>query len=282
MSDYLEELAKTGKLASIEKPSSARVYDYYLGGTNNYAMDREFAKVREREAPDIADVARANRAFAGRAVRFALEQGVTQFIDIGSGLPSKGQAHEIADEVAPEAQVHVVYIDNEPVAQAHSEYLIDKFADPGRHAAIYADYAQPEALWAKVLESNLIDTAQPVCLVLTSLLHFIPEENRYWPLAWYRDHVAPGSLLVLSSLGTDDAELRAVQSGYQNSTNPVDIGTPDQFAACFADWELVEPGVKWIVEWRAVEDEYPWWDDEPRRSRLLAGVAVKPANDAVS
>jgi O-methyltransferase involved in polyketide biosynthesis len=182
VADYLDDLIRNGQLDSIEKPSSARVYDYFLGGRHNYAIDREFAQRRIEEMPDIARAMRSNRAFTGRAVRHALDAGITQFVDIGSGLPSQGQAHEIADAVAPQARARVIYLDNEPIAHAHAEILLDREADPERHKAVIADFHNTNDLWDKVTDTGLIRLDEPTCLIVTAILHFTnPTKSRQTP-----------------------------------------------------------------------------------------------------
>jgi len=141
---------------SLNKPSSGRIYDYLLGGTHNYAIDRAFAEEQLKVTPDMRDGARLNRAFLGRAVRYAVERGIRQFVDIGSGLPTAGNVHEVADDAAP-GECRVVYIDNEPVARAHAEILLENTADPRRHTAIDADFNEPAGLWQQVEDTGLID-----------------------------------------------------------------------------------------------------------------------------
>jgi O-methyltransferase involved in polyketide biosynthesis len=279
MPDYLDELLREGKLDSLEKPSSARVYDFLLDGTHNYAIDREFAKDLLSAMPDAARVAQANRAFAGRAIRYALASGITQFVDIGSGLPSQGQAHEIADEADPEARVRVVYVDNEPIAHAHAEILLSREADPARHKAVTADFHDPDVLWSKVAATRLIRPDEPTAVLVTSILHFMPPETRpEATMALYRDRLAPGSQLILTHCGeeNDDPGYRAATRSYQQATDQVNLRTREEFAVFFGDWTLVEPGLCWTVEWRPAGKEDAWWEGEPARASLLAGVAVKP------
>jgi O-methyltransferase involved in polyketide biosynthesis len=276
--DYINELAREGRLESIEKPSSARVYDYLLGGTHNYAIDREFAKKMIERFPDAALAAKSNRAFIGRAVRYALEAGIEQFIDIGSGLPSMGQAHEVADAEKPDARARVVYIDNEPIAHAHSEILLDREADPERHKAVVADFTEPEYLWEQVLGTGLIRENEPTCLILTALLHFQqPERKPYDKVAFYRDRLAPGSLLVLTHATLNvDSGINDAFDQYERSTDNVVARTREEITEFFGDWELLDPGLVWLVEWRPDEDEEPWWGDDPTRSPGFGGVARKP------
>jgi O-methyltransferase involved in polyketide biosynthesis len=276
--DYINDLAREGRLESIEKPSSARVYDYLLGGTHNYAIDREFAKKMIERFPDAALAAKSNRAFIGRAVRYAVAAGIEQFIDIGSGLPSMGQAHEVADAEKPDAGARVVYIDNEPIAHAHSEILLDREADPERHKAVVADFNEPDNLWEKVVDTGLIHENEPTCLILTALMHFQPPERRpHDTVAFYRDRLAAGSLLVLThATPNTDSGINDAFDQYERSTDNVVARTREEITEFFGDWDLLDPGLVWLVEWRPDENEEPWWGDDPTRSPGFGGVARKP------
>lgn len=272
----------SGDLPSIDQPSSARIYDYFLGGENNYAIDREFAKRQEELVPDIGACMRSNRAFVGRAVKAALAAGIRQFVDIGSGLPSQGQAHEVADAVAP-GEARVVYVDKEPIAHAHSEILLDRHADPERHHALIGDFLDTDALWRSVLQTGLIDPAEPTCLLVTALLHFMsPAQQPEQAMAFYRNKAAPGSMLVLShgynELGSDEAD--TVAANYARTTDQATLRDRTEFAPFFGDWELLDPGIVWTVEWRPDGTEKPWWGSTPARANYLAGVARKPGPSA--
>ncbi|WP_199431267.1 SAM-dependent methyltransferase [Qaidamihabitans albus] len=265
---------------SVNKVSVGRVYDYLLGGVHNYAVDQQFAEAQLRKLPEIRDFARSNRAFLGRAVRFAVESGIRQFVDIGSGLPTQGNVHEVADEVAP-GECRVVYIDNEPIAQAHAEILLERTADPERHRAIDADFFDGPVLWQRVVDTGVIDVREPVALLAVALLHFMPPETRpERTLAFYRDMLPAGSLLALSHIHidpSDTATLAAsekVVASYQEEANSTARPrSREDIAAFFDGMELVEPGLVWLSQWRpAGPDPYR---EEPERSRGLAGVARK-------
>jgi hypothetical protein len=283
MRDDLDERlrAATG-ISSVDKPSSARIYDYFLGGDHNYAIDRDFAEKQAKQVPLIKRGMRSNRAFVGRAVRYALDAGIRQFIDIGSGLPSQGQAHEIADEEYPDAQARVVYIDNEPIAHAHSEILLDDDADPGRHAAVFGDYFDFRPLWKQIMATGLIKLDEPTCLLVTAILHFMPPGTKpERAMAYFRDQLAPGSVLVLSHGSLDVSNVRAqeVAANYSKTTNPAHMRDRDELAAFFGDWQLVDPGVVWTVEWRPDGNEEHWWSETPGLAGYLAGVATLPKPD---
>ncbi|KAA9165592.1 polyketide biosynthesis methyltransferase [Amycolatopsis acidicola] len=255
----------------LDKASSARIYDYMLGGRgpNNYAIDRVFGDDQSGLLPNMQAAMRENRRFIGRAVETALQLGVRQFVDIGSGLPSHGQAHQVADRFAPEAKAHVVYVDNELIANAHSEILLGDEADPERHQALLADYFAYGQLWRRVLATGLIDPEQPVCLLVTALLHFmLPEDEPEIPLAYYRRKLAPGSLLVLTHALEDreDEGLQEVTRNYGHTTNPSHLRTDEEILRFFGDWELLEPGLTWTGLWRPRPDRSvePWWEEDTR------------------
>jgi O-methyltransferase involved in polyketide biosynthesis len=282
----------------LDNPSSARIYDYLLAGSgpNNYAIDRMFADRQMEVMPYGKPAMRENRRFTGRAVETALAEGIHQFIDIGSGLPSLGQAHQIADRVAPEARARVVYIDNEPIANAHSDILLADEADPERHRALLADFFNFGDLWRKVTATGLIDEAEPTCLLITAILHFMsPEDRPELPLGVYRGKLAPGSMLVLTHAlnEPDDAALQQVAQEYSKTPTPAYLRTDNEIRELFGDWTILEPGLTWTGLWRPKEDrsQEPWWDEDTRgmspgepwwgdqESLMLyrAGVARKPA-----
>ncbi|WP_007024868.1 SAM-dependent methyltransferase [Saccharomonospora iraqiensis] len=263
----------------LDRPSSGRIYDYWLGGTNNYAIDREFAEKQLALAPEIADAVRENRAFLRRAVRFAVAQGVRQFVDLGSGLPTQGNVHEIADEQAP-GESRVVYVDNEPVAHAHSQILLEDTADPDRHRALAGDFFDGAELWERILGEG-IDPAEPICLLTVALLHLMPaEDDPGRPMAYYREQLPPGSLLALSHacLETDDDRARdsfgRIGDNYNRQTS-VNAGGAmrgrAEIAEFFGGLELVDPGLVWLPDWRP---DTPYHGDVTK-TRAVAGVARK-------
>jgi len=264
--------------SSLSKPSVARVYDYILGGGHNYAVDREFADRQLELMPDIRPAMIANRAFLGRAVQYAARHGIRQFIDIGSGLPSVRPVHEVADEHAP-GTTRVVYVDNEPIAHAHAEILLTRDAHPQRHRAVCADFLDHDNLWDQVLATGVIDPTQPTCLLVVALLHFMqPEQHPERALAFYRDQLTTGSLLVLSHAcdELDDHSIQTVAANYHSTTNAAHLRSRDEFTQFFTGLDLVPPGVVWVPQWRPDNDHAPEeWDNNPARSRYLAGVARK-------
>jgi O-methyltransferase involved in polyketide biosynthesis len=264
----------------ISRPSVARVYDYILGGANNFAVDREFAKLQLATFPDVRLAMVTNREFLGRAVRAAVDAGIRQFVDIGSGLPSAGNVHEIADQADPTRSCRVVYLDNEPIAVQHASILLARSADPTRHHALDADFHDYESLWRRVLATGLIDLSEPVCLLAVALLHFMPPDTHpEIALGYYRDQLPAGSWLVFSHVSNDEQPSEAAAqavANYARSTNPVVFRTRAEFAEFFGDFTVVEPGLVWAPQWRPDQplDRY----DDPARSKILAGVAHKNAN----
>lgn len=266
---------------SVDKVSVGRVYDYLLGGMHNHAVDQAFAEEQLKHIPDIREFARANRAFLARTVRFAVNQGIRQFVDIGSGLPTQGNVHEVADDAAP-GECRVVYIDNEPIAHAHAEILLEKTADPQRHVAIDADFFDGPRLWQQVLDTGLIDPGQPVVLLAVALLHFMPDETEpEQVLSYYRHQLPGGSLVALSHIHIDPSDTetltmtKKVEASYRKRANrPAVPRSRAEITSFFDGLDLVEPGLVWLPRWRPDGDE-PHRDD-PLRSHALAGVARKP------
>lgn len=265
--------------ASVNKPSAARVYDWYLGGGHHWAVDREFGKKIESILPDVKMYAVENRRFLDRAVRYCLQQGVRQFVDIGSGLPSAGNVHEIAETVAP-GEVSVVYVDNEPIAHGHSKLILERGGDTARHRAVQADLLEHENLWQQVLDTGVIDPSKPVALLIVAVLHFVkdtkgPDEH----LAFYRDQLPPGSFLVMSHFSNEDVDEsgaeahRNLEDFYENTTNPGQLRGRDEFRRFFGDFEIVEPGITYTPEWRPVGPEE--FEGPPASARIIAGVARK-------
>jgi O-methyltransferase involved in polyketide biosynthesis len=262
---------------NIDRPSAARVYDCILGGDHHFGIDREFADRQIAVMPDLRRAMIANRKFVGRAVGYAaVTRGVRQFVDIGSGLPTVGNVHEVADRQAP-GQCRVVYVDNEPVTHAHADLLLAGTADSRRHRAVHADYLQYDALWHDVLDTGMIDPTEPICLLVVAMLHFIaPEQQPEFAMEFYRRQLPPGSLLVISHGcdELDDPTIRHVVRNYtRTATTAAYLRTREQIATFFGDFALVEPGLVWTPEWHATaQDE---WSGPHARSRYLAGVAHK-------
>jgi hypothetical protein len=232
------------------KPHPARMYDAYLGGKDNYAADRDAVRQILRAWPEVRDMARANRAFMQRAVRFLAGQaGIRQFIDIGTGIPSAGNVHEVARQVAPGARV--VYVDNDPIVHVHASALL---TGSGATSIVLADLREPGAILAHPKVRELIDFGQPVALLLVAIMHFIAEdEDPAAIVATLRDALPSGSYLALSH-GTADFHPPGVAgkaaASYEHATAPLVLRTFEQISVYFDGLELVEPGLVQAPLWR--------------------------------
>lgn len=272
----------------LQHPSVARVYDWYLGGNANWAIDREFGKRVVDEFPLIRSVAIANRLYLHRVVRHLVKRGVRQFVDIGSGVPTMGNTHAVADEVAGDSRV--VYIDNEPVAVAHSKVLLEQVGDPDRHAAINADFRRPDQLWQRVIETGVIDLEEPVALLLIALLHVAQPGSDGTDVspkavARYRDLLPWGSYLAISHI-TDDGVPPELEGGLVNLKRMYDTSassnviwrSKQEIRDLFGDFEIIEPGLCWTPEWHP-EDSSPNSPSinfvTPNESAIWAGVGRK-------
>jgi hypothetical protein len=237
----------------VTVPNLARVYDYLLGGKDNFAADREAAELSLRAVPQMRSIALENRRFLSRAVRFCAEAGIRQFLDIGAGLPTQDNVHQAAQRAAADARV--VYADNDSVVVSHGLALL---ADNKETTVIQGDLRQPEEILAHPELRGLIDLDQPVALLLVALLHFIrDEDDPAGSVARLRDALAPGSYLVIShaefspdhAAGTEarSDETRALGQVYRRTVGPA--RTRAEMAAFFGDFEIVEPGLTEVWKW---------------------------------
>lgn len=256
----------------LARPSAARIYDYWLGGTHNFAVDREIARTVTSVVPETAQIMQANRAFLHRAVGALVDLGVRQFLDLGSGIPTLGNVHEVAQRAAPESKV--VYVDIDPVAVAHSRHILTGNA----HAvAILNDLRHPEAILADPAVRGLLDFDQPMAVLMMAVLHFVPDsDDPAGIIRTFRDALAPGSYLVLSH-GTQEAqtpETRAIANEMFNRTSTPFISRPrEAVAELFDGFDLLDPGIVWSVQWRP--DHPDEVIDDPERSAAYVGVGLK-------
>jgi len=232
-----------------KRANVARVYDYWLGGSHNFLADQDLARAIVAVEPNMRAGVRANRAFLGRAVRFMAAAGVTQFLDIGSGIPTEGNVHEIAQEASPGARV--VYADIDPVAVAHSREILAGNPDAG---VIQADVREPERILDDETTRRLIDFGRPVGLLLVMVLHFVGDRDEPWQIvARLRDALAPGSYLVLGH-GTNESRprvARAAETVYNRSvTTDVNVRSRAEILRFFDGFDLVDPGLVYIPLWR--------------------------------
>jgi hypothetical protein len=242
------------------------MYDYYLGGKDNYLVDREAAAALLQVLPEAWDIARENRAFLQRAVRYLVGQaGIRQIIDVGTGIPTVGNVHEVAQETAPD--VRVAYVDKDPIVHVHASALL---TGQGNTSIVLADLRDPEAILDHPKVRELIELAEPVALLLVAILHFIAdEEGPGRIIAAFRDAFAPGSYLVLSH-STADFHGQAIADTatgiYARATAPLVLRSHPQVEALFQGWDLVEPGVVQVPLWRP--------DGKPPRPRDLAKIGI--------
>ncbi|MET7403576.1 SAM-dependent methyltransferase [Dactylosporangium sp. NPDC005572] len=264
--------------AELKPATSARIYDYFLGGTHNFPADRDAAKNIAERFPLTAALARNNRAFLRRAVRYVADAGVHQFLDIGSGIPTEGNVHEVAAEVTPNARV--VYVDIDPVAVSESLEILDT---TDCTTAILGDLRDPQTILAHRKVRSLLDFSQPIAVLLNAVLHFVPDDAQAnKAVADLLATLAPGSYLVASHVSIDgqdidDSDLEFVENTYkQQTTTPFQPRTRTQIAQFFTELEMVEPGLVWLPQWRAAPGDPTDFTDSPPTSSCLVGVGRLP------
>jgi SAM-dependent methyltransferase len=254
-------------------PQSARVYDYWLGGKDHFPADRAVGDAIAEALPSIRTQVRAQRAFLGRAVRYLTgEAGIRQFLDIGTGIPSAGNVHDVAQEIAPSSRV--LYVDNDPIVLVHARALMAGTPE-GRVAFIQADLRRPDAILADPALAATLDLGRPVGLVLVGIMHHLRDgDDPRGIVATLVDALAPGSYLVLSQSTPDfdPAAMAALaaaseQGGIANV--PRSLADTEPF---FAGLELVDPGLVPMATWRPD----PGVDQDPRSVYAYGGVARKP------
>ena len=234
------------------KPHSARVYDYYLNGKDHFAADRETALKAMESWGAVRTAVRENRAFLGRAVRYLVgEAGIRQFLDIGTGLPSANNVHEVAQSMAPEARI--VYVDNDPIVLTHARVLLSSSPE-GRTAYIDADLRDPAQILASPEVKQTLDLTQPVALMLVAILHFLVDADEPGQLvATLLDALPAGSYLVASHVTPehDPEGVGGLERAYRQGSIPAQARTAADFEAlAFGGLELVDPGVTLVSEWR--------------------------------
>jgi SAM-dependent methyltransferase len=258
----MERPAWAPRSIDISVPSVSRIYDYYLGGSHNFEVDREAARKAMEFMPGLPKIMQANRAFMRRAVRYAADAGITQFLDIGSGIPTFGNVHEVAREARPGARV--VYVDHDPVAVAHSQVVLEGDADAD---VVAADLLRPHDILASRPVEQLIDLERPVALLLVAILHFVEDrDDPYAAVAELTAALAPGSLLVLTHASYEGIPLppgraEGAVDVYKDIRNPLVMRSRDEIARFFEGYDMVEPGLVPMPHWRpetAPEDEDPY------------------------
>jgi hypothetical protein len=255
----------------IEVPSAARIYDYLLGGAHNFEADRSVAKRVLRVQPNGRNIARLNREFLRRAVLYMVDNGIRQFLDVGSGIPTVGNVHEVAQRAHPDCRV--VYVDYEDIAVAHSQLSL---AGNELATVLRADLTQPVDVLEAGATRRLLDLSQPIGLLMVAVVHFVaPDKDPVGIVRRYAEALAPGSFVAISHLTADPmpAEMGAVVELMRDTRDPIYLRSRDEVSALFDGFDLVEPGLVPTPLWRprgalGVEDD-------PERSGVLAGVGRK-------
>lgn len=245
----------------VEQPHTSRIYDYFLGGKDNYEADRQAAEEILRAWPDIRIAARVNRRFMHRSTRFLAEAGIRQFLDIGTGIPTEPNLHQIAQQVAPDARV--VYVDNDPLVLAHARALMTG-SEQGATTYIEGDVTDPDAILRDPELLGSLDLSRPVGLSMIALLHFV-ELSVDQIVKTFLDALAPGSHLVICTITADFApeQVRAAQEVYRIRKLPALVRTRQEVTSWFTGLDLVAPGIV-----------------PPHRWHLMESAAISPSFDA--
>jgi O-methyltransferase involved in polyketide biosynthesis len=251
----LEEAAVSSHHSAItgispDVPNVARIYDYFLGGKDNFAADRAAAAKIAEAAPHVVQRAKENRAFLGRAVEFAAGEGIRQFVDIGTGLPTQENVHEVARRRASDARV--AYVDHDPIVVTHARAILA--TDP-RTIAVKADLREPEMVLREVVEGGFIDFKRPVAILMVAVLHFLADSVEVKrALTTYREAMAPGSYLIITHATAGDMSggnlAKALQTYATTSAGGITLRSHEQITDFFDGMELQEPGLVPVAFWR--------------------------------
>ncbi len=259
----------------ISKPHPARRYDYWLGGKDNYPADRESADAVAEGFPTVRLAAVENRSFLRRAVTFlSTEMGVRQYLDIGAGLPTAGNVHEIAQDIAPESRI--VYVDNDPIVLLHGRELLDSSPE-GATAYVDADLREPRQILDAPELHEVLDLSKPVALMLVAVLHFITDNDEAYRLVRTLYEALPSGSYVVLSHGTNDfltaEDLAESDAANLRSGVPFRLRSTAEFTAFFDGLDLVPPAITSVIHWRPDS-----WRPHPRAEAvsMLAGVARIP------
>jgi hypothetical protein len=251
------------------QPSVARVYDAILGGKDNFAVDRAVAAEAVKTAGDNGNGARLNRAALGRAVRYMAVRGIAQFLDLGSGLPTAQNTHQIAQAINPAARA--VYVDNDPSVHLHGHALL---AGDASTTVVLADMRTPDMLLAMNEVKGFLDFSQPVGLILNAVIHhMLDEEDPYGIVDRYKRAMCPGSYMMLTHFCDEAPEVRASVSVLKRAMGRGQVRSRAEITRFFDSLDLVDPGIVFL----------PWWqpdtlpkESEPGGTLMLCGVARKP------
>ncbi|MFJ7147593.1 SAM-dependent methyltransferase [Streptomyces sp. NPDC100445] len=260
----------------LDRPHSARIYDYFLGGVTNFPADREAAARAIGAFPSALIAARSNRAFMRRSTRFLAQRGIDQFLDIGTGIPTSPNLHEVAQSVLPGARV--VYTDNDPIVLTHARALLHSHPD-GATAYMAADVTDPAALLAHPVLRSTLDLGRPIALSLNALLHFVTDDHHdaHAIVEHLKAALPSGSVLVVSH-ATPDFDHEAIArltAIYQAAGTPLQTRTREEITGFFTGWDLLDPGLQPVLRWRPDPDEthHTLTDAE---AACYAGIARKP------
>jgi hypothetical protein len=259
----------------VDQPNAARMYDYYLGGSANFAIDREAAEDALLVMPHVRTFACANRAFMGRAVRYLLDEGVDQFLDLGSGIPTVGNVHEIAQWLRPGSRV--AYVDFEPVAVAHARTLL---AGLENVTMTQADIREPEKVLDAPGVAELLDFTRPVAVLAVAILPFITDNAEAAAVvARYRDTCVPRSYLVVSHISPTSVTPEQLQYAcalMERTSTPIKWRTPTEIGTLLRGYVLVEPGLVPTPEWRPDPGRKPDWLGDATMANAYAAVGYLP------
>ncbi|HEV2635949.1 MAG TPA: SAM-dependent methyltransferase [Actinocrinis sp.] len=258
----------------LETPSAARMYDYYLGGSHNFAADRMLAEEYMRVLPDMPHIARANRHYLGRAVTALASAGIDQFLDLGSGLPTGGNVHDVAHAVNPD--VRVVYVDADSVTVAHGQAML---ADVPFAAMLHADLRDPQSVLGSREVAVQLDLTRPIAVLMVAVLHFVSSaDNPDAVVAAYREATVAGSHLVVSHATNDYHPETAKQAEgvYTQASHSMNFRSHDQILALMQGYELLPPGLVDVIAWRPDQAaEHDPLGGDVTRYNLLAAVGRK-------
>lgn len=252
-------------------PSPARMYDYYLGGKTNFTADREVAEKALSVVPAGRQLARANRYFLMRAVLLMADQGITQFLDLGTGIPTSPNVHELARAIHPAARI--LYVDNDPVVAAHSRALL---AASDGVRALQADIRDPASILNSPELPELIDFSEPVGVLFIAVLHFVEDRDQPHDIVRaFTSHMAPGSYLALSHVSRDDTDpgvMSVIRGAYVHASAPAVFRPEAEIRAFFSGFELLDPGLADVTRWSPYSAGF---SAEPPPVRFLAGIGQK-------
>lgn len=255
----------------IDKPSASRIYDVHLGGSHNFQVDRDAAKKIVQFMPELPEILRANRSYLRRAVHYLTGQGITQFLDLGSGIPTVGNVHEIAWQTNPDCKI--VYVDVDPVAVAHSRGIL---GGSDRATAVHGDLRRPKDVLEDPETQRLLDFSQPIAVLMVAVLHFVPDsDDPLGIIRQYLDAVVPGSYLAISHASLQGSSPKRAEDAtqqFRRSVTDFSMRTRSEITDLFAGLEMVEPGVVYLTEWRPDAGNEV---SSPERMSTFAGVGRK-------